>query len=380
MKKDKTIIFYLQTDAVSENSNGISKILVNIVKRLTKYNYKFIIQGKPLKKSIYRFYGETIYLHRESTLSNYLLEKYLFASRSDRDILLGSYKEGDILLVFGSFVKLSLLSLFPVNTIRICLIDSSARYYYNLKSDNMLKYYFARPLMICLESYYEVILRARGYTISYVSEKDKNFVKHLQKNCLVIPNGVNLLSEYTEIKDSSDYDSIQNLVFVGNLDYSPNRLAVDYIANQLCDFFPNLSFYIVGGGDHNLSKRYSSKRNLTFTGYVTDLSTYMNSRSIFISPIFSGTGLQNKILDAFAHGVPVIASPSSVTGINCIANVHYLLANTPNEFVSSIKLLMSDSGNRRALVKNSITLVKKEYDWEVVSRKYKELISGVGYK
>jgi glycosyltransferase involved in cell wall biosynthesis len=163
-------------------------------------------------------------------------------------------------------------------------------------------------------------------------------------------------------------------VFVGNLDYGPNKQAVEFIIKNLYERLPDFTFYVIGNGCERLEELYRNRGNLIFTGYVASLRTYFDGGSIFISPIFSGTGLQNKILDAFAHKVPVIASSSSIAGIKCLPNVHYLPANSADEFVYSIEMLAASHKRQQELVCNASDLINKKYDWDIVSQKYKEFI------
>jgi glycosyltransferase involved in cell wall biosynthesis len=370
MESNKTLVFLLQADASTENSNGIAKIIINIIKRWENYKFKFVIFGKPLPKSIYSRYGKTTYLNKKDNITSYLKNKFYRISKSDKAIITSSCNREDIILVFGSFVNLNLLSRYRCHQVRICLVDSSARYYFKFKTKNLVKWLIAKTCMLNLEIYYELMLRWKGYKICYVSENDRSFLKIFNEKCHVIENGVFI----EQFKWTNIPKRISRLVFVGNLDYAPNKQAVEFIIKNLCDRLPDFTFYVVGNGCERLKELYRNRGNLIFTGYVANLRTYFDKGSIFISPIFSGTGLQNKILDAFAHKVPVIASSSSIAGIKCLPNVHYLPANSADEFVQSIEMLAVSHKRQQELVCNASDLINKKYNWDIVSQKYEEFI------
>lgn len=372
MKQTRQITIFVQSDASTENSNGVVKIIYNVVTRLPKTRVKFVVFGKPARRSIYKQMGEVLYLNFDQTRRSYTINKFLGIHADDIKKIISFNESPDRIVVFGSFLGLRTLRKFKKQKVRLCFIDSAARYYFKFEAASFAEMLLSKTVLLVSETLYELLAKLRNYPISYVSKKDRDFVRFGKNNCRVIENGV-VPVETAKYKNKG---KVSRLVFLGNLDYSPNRRAVEYIAQNLCDHLKGYEFSVIGAGDRYLAQRFGSIKNLEFTGYLPDLSQYLNDNSIFIAPIFSGTGLQNKVLDAFAHKVPVIASDYSVAGISCRAGVHYVQANTDVEFINAIGRLSEDFEYRHRLVKNAEALINTQYVWPSVVRQYEDFIFG----
>ena len=81
-----------------------------------------------------------------------------------------------------------------------------------------------------------------------------------------------------------------------------------------------------------LKQKASDNPNIIITGPVDDVREYLTKGSIFITPMISGTGIKNKILEAMSMELPVVSTSIGISGINSDNYIHYLLADTPEEF------------------------------------------------
>jgi sugar transferase (PEP-CTERM/EpsH1 system associated) len=111
-----------------------------------------------------------------------------------------------------------------------------------------------------------------------------------------------------------------NILFTGAMDYFPNEDGVLYFYNEawpnIKDKLPQARFYIVGNNPSRRIKNIAKKdKNVIVTGYVSDVRDYFSIADIFIAPLRFARGIQNKVLEALASGLPVIATPQAVQGI-----------------------------------------------------------------
>ena len=94
------------------------------------------------------------------------------------------------------------------------------------------------------------------------------------------------------------------IVFHGSLKYTPNKEAVDFIINALSPKFSDCIFIIVGPDPPYIGRR----GNVIFTGFVKNISEVLMACDVAIIPVKRVTGVNMKVYDYIAHGLPIIAS------------------------------------------------------------------------
>lgn len=146
---------------------------------------------------------------------------------------------------------------------------------------------------------------------------------------VVVPNGV------TEIRRLAPGDQ-HRLLFVGNLDYPPNR---EGLGNFLRRVWPQLSdqgywLDVAGRG----SEKITGPR-ITGHGYVEDLAPLYERCGIFVSPVLAGSGTPTKVLEALAHARPVVAWESGITGLSDGQRKMVLTASSDDDWVVQLEAL-----------------------------------------
>ena len=193
-----------------------------------------------------------------------------------------------------------------------------------------------------------------------ISEQDRDLIPHPQRAQITcIPNGIDeQFFEKPEIEKEFD------LVFVGNLSYPPNIEAVEYISEQLLSRDNSLSCLISGATPHaRIIKLSKSNCNITLTGWVEDIRISYCRGRIFLAPMLIGTGMQNKLLEAMALGIPCITTSLANNGINGKHRESVLVADSPEEFIRAIHELLNDPLLYNLLVKKGRELVREKYSW-----------------
>ncbi|MFN3589086.1 MAG: glycosyltransferase family 4 protein, partial [Spirosomataceae bacterium] len=212
----------------------------------------------------------------------------------------------------------------------------------------------------------------------FVSDKDKKFLmgnnKRNDSKIVVIPNGVNQC-----LLDKGDkfITDVNTIVFSGIMDYKPNIDAVVYFVNCVLPLIleanKNIIFYIVGKNPTAEVTQLKSD-NVIVTGWVDDISEYVCKGSVYVSPLITGAGLKNKILEAMALKRPIVASSISVDGLNIKDGYHLYVADSREVFADKVLNLLNSSDKRDFLVKNAYELVGEEYTWDVVLNRYRRYI------
>jgi glycosyltransferase involved in cell wall biosynthesis len=205
------------------------------------------------------------------------------------------------------------------------------------------------------------------------SQLDSNrLMEHVSCHCEVIPNGVD--TDY--FTRSTPYQSKQHakLIFVGGLDWYPNREAVEFffesIWPRITARYPQVSVTIVGRGTCDIANRYARiTPNVTVTGFVDDVRPYIEDHSVFVCPIMDGGGTKLKILDAFAMGIPVVANPIACEGIDVIPGEHYIPAISSEDYVRAIGCLQENEAVAQHISRNARLLIEREYAYSVIRKK-----------
>ena len=201
------------------------------------------------------------------------------------------------------------------------------------------------------------------------SECDKQFLSY-NGNVSVCPNGVD--TDFFYFTESTKGSS-SALCFLGNMGYFPNIDAVLFFVKNILPLvkkkISNVKFYIVGinppGCIRNLARK---DKDIMVTGFVEDVRSYLKKAAVAVYPIRSGSGIQNKVLEAMASGTAVVATRYALEGIQVNPEEHAIMADKPGEFASRVVQLLSDAGLRRRLAINARRLVEDVYDWDAYGR------------
>lgn len=165
----------------------------------------------------------------------------------------------------------------------------------------------------------------------------------------------------------------KTIIFTGVMDYSPNHDAMIYFINNIWDKLyekdNELYLYIVGKNPKKeLIELCNLKNNIVCTGTVENLFSYIKSSKLYISPLRFGTGKKNKVLEALACNIPLIASKVSLEGFKNISN-YVLVANNDKEWVEKILNIMNDEVKYKKIKKEMNNVINKDYNWKFITEK-----------
>jgi hypothetical protein len=173
----------------------------------------------------------------------------------------------------------------------------------------------------------KMILRQKQIERQALSESDFIFVRSARDKAILsaldekfgnrIIVGKSGISDY-EIKNL--YDSkrwYKKILFLGHLNYAPNRKAVEHIiyriAPKVYKFDPTIEFLIWGVGLNNILLPQGV--NVKINGYTEDLNAIMTDIDLALCPITEGSGTRIKILGYMARGIPTITTTKGIEGL-----------------------------------------------------------------
>jgi sugar transferase (PEP-CTERM/EpsH1 system associated) len=201
------------------------------------------------------------------------------------------------------------------------------------------------------------------------SEKDKEALNGYTK-IKVVSNGVDY--EKFNYRYEKDIEKDIDLLFVGNMSYFPNAQAVEFffdiIYPILKQYKENFKVYVVGPNPNRKIRSLSDNNKIFVTGLVDEVVEYYHRAKVFIAPLQSGSGIQNKILEAMACGVSVVTTSVGNSGIQAKDGEHIYLADDPKSFTNKVDSLLENNDERKRLAKNARAFVEDNFSWEAKSR------------
>lgn len=97
----------------------------------------------------------------------------------------------------------------------------------------------------------------------------------------------------------------------------------------------------------------AGRLNIDFYDSPAQLEDIYDRGAVFIAPIFFGSGVKMKVLEAIQFGLPVVTTTIGAEGTGMLDSVHLKIADTPSEFVSAIGSILESRDYGRSLVSNS---------------------------
>lgn len=229
-----------------------------------------------------------------------------------------------------------------------------------------------------LLNYEQLSIGKNDITYLFNSSETKYWEK--AGNVFCLPHGVNSqLFTY-----SSRIEGYENAVaFIGKMNYQPNVDAVlwyiKHVHSVLCSDTP---LVIVGAYPTDEIKQLAGQyRNITVTGFVEDPYIYLNSCMALIAPMQTGGGIQNKVLEGMALGKNnIISSLAAKPIIGAKDKIHFLIADTPEQYISTIKGLKLKKDELSVIGAHARELILKHYTWSCYGEAYLKGISSVWKK
>jgi glycosyltransferase involved in cell wall biosynthesis len=145
------------------------------------------------------------------------------------------------------------------------------------------------------------------------------------------------------------------LALTGNLGYFVNRDAVVWwltrVWPQLSRVRPEVRVLVAGDRPGRTVRRAVARAGprVSLVAAPDDLGALLARASLALAPLRSGSGVPVKILEAWAHGVPVVASPWAAAGAAAEPGRDLLVAQEPEDWVRAVSTLLDDRDLRTRL-------------------------------
>lgn len=210
-----------------------------------------------------------------------------------------------------------------------------------------------------------------------ISEEDRRYIYHPERDKIhVVTNGID--TDYFRPDPSAKprYD----LVFVGNMGYSPNVETAVYIVEQVLPVLrksdPDVQLLIAGATPSRRIRQLAEQPGVSLMANPEDIRGAYLSGRVFFAPMQIGTGLQNKLLEAMSLGLPCVTSPLANKALRAPEDEVVLCADTPEGYAKHIRNLLTDGDRRKRLGAGGREFVRSRFSWVASTQNLEAILEG----
>jgi glycosyltransferase involved in cell wall biosynthesis len=186
-----------------------------------------------------------------------------------------------------------------------------------------------------------------------VNEREGAALKVLapEANIHVVPNGIDV----DAFQPSGPACDPPRAVFCGVMNYQPNVEAAVWFSKrvwpQVVAERPEARLALVGSSPaQEVVQLARDDSTIHVTGTVADVRPHLWNAAVSVAPLLTARGIQNKVLEAVAAGLPAVVTPAVFAGLPPEVEPACLVADDPTAFAGRVLGLFGRSGaERRAM-------------------------------
>ncbi len=195
---------------------------------------------------------------------------------------------------------------------------------------------------------YKAIIQSDRYMVNFADfiialhKRDENILKQTYGRGADLCLPVSLPTPSVEFNEANQSKNIFNyegfkLLFIGAMNYFPNREAVDFLYPVIQKL--DCKLFVIGTGGEEIQKKYDLNK-VVFLGRVDDISQYYLECNCVVTPILSGGGMKVKVCEALSYGKTILGTDEAFVGYEMDINKVGALCNSQEEFENAIKKCM----------------------------------------
>ncbi|WP_367343457.1 glycosyltransferase family 4 protein [Methanomethylovorans sp.] len=218
--------------------------------------------------------------------------------------------------------------------------------------------------------------------VIYNSEPEKelaNRIYDIKGHQIVMGAGIDTDISYNAQRFRDKYDIQKEFIlYAGRRDPGKNvSLLLEYFARykEACD--GDLKLVLIGKGEISVPKGHMHDIiDLGFVPIEDKFNAYAAATVFCMPSLYESFSIV--IMEAWLCGTPVLVhADCAVTKDHCIKSNGGLYFSNYDEFEGCLNYLLTDPAKRNLIAKNGKEYVIRNYSWEMVIRRYKELLDVV---
>jgi glycosyltransferase involved in cell wall biosynthesis len=221
----------------------------------------------------------------------------------------------------------------------------------------------------------ELHLVRRVDGIAAVSDEDADQLRATDPRgrVWVHPNGVDL-----EAVAWSDHvqPAGARLLMTGHLGYLPNIDAALWAAEALMPAarrrLPDAVMTLAGRHPTEDLDPVRGQQHIRIIANPPDISACFAAADVFFAPLRFGSGTRIKVLEALAAGLPVVATPQALSGLDVEGRGLALVGRTPDELAAALERALTDGDFRRRCAEEGRAYVAATHDWRTIAAGFEQ--------
>jgi sugar transferase (PEP-CTERM/EpsH1 system associated) len=191
-----------------------------------------------------------------------------------------------------------------------------------------------------------------------VNERERNALAQIADGgrVEVVPNGIDL----DAFQPYGTPARARTVIFCGVMNYAPNEHAATWLAEAV---WPHVTrrrhdarLMLVGADPTDRVRGLAVDPSITVTGTVPDVRPFLWKSAIAVAPLMTARGIQNKVLEALASGLPTVVTPAVAQGLPVEAKPGCAVARDPEAFAAAIVELLDMNASARREMAMSASL------------------------
>lgn len=203
--------------------------------------------------------------------------------------------------------------------------------------------------------------------LCFVSKIDAQYLygEPLPERVLVCSNGVDTGSYQFEFRQNS----AAVIAFIGNMVSHQNQDAAFWFATEVLPLLRShgdFRFRIVGQMPDKARIKFSGIEGVEVTGLVSSVADSIRDCFSGVCPVRIGAGVQNKLLEYMALGLPTVTTSIGLEGLGARDREELYVADSPSDFSERVLDLWKDRSNAERLATNARRYVVAEHSWSAM--------------
>jgi glycosyltransferase involved in cell wall biosynthesis len=196
-----------------------------------------------------------------------------------------------------------------------------------------------------------------------ISEQDRKAIFHSKNSSIeIVPNGI----DAGFFQKSNQKPASIHLLFTGNMSYPPNvEGAIRLVRNILPLVHEKHSevTVLIAGATPVSAVRALSSSHVRVSGWLPDIRDAYNESQIFVAPMVSGSGMQNKLLEAMCMELPCVTTALAATPLGITHGDNCLVGESDQEIANHILYLLDHASESARIGASGRAYAKEQFDW-----------------
>jgi glycosyltransferase involved in cell wall biosynthesis len=200
-----------------------------------------------------------------------------------------------------------------------------------------------------------------------VSEIDRQYLFGEQpdklKRVSVFSNGVAL-----DVMPYQFEPAGRDIVFIGNMFSLQNFDAALYMALEVLPLIrrvhPDVRLRLIGRVRPEQAVKLAAFEGVDVTGEVRNIAEAARGGAVGVCPLRLGAGVQNKVLEYMALGLPTVSTSIGLEGFSASNGVELTVADDSSTFAAQVLRLLDDRNAASVMAQAARRYVESHHSWE----------------